>query len=193
MTLRTKADLDFACKGFAGGPLIFGPMSEVFGRKPPIFVGCFIFAVFQIPVAVAQNLETVLICRFLGGFFAVAPVAVIAGALADMWDPLERALAICVFAAGVFVGPIAGSLLPSHDATMVAIADLASFRSDCRWFPYAILSWMALDGLAYFDTRSLFRKPWVLNHSGDIVQQNPSEASIQSSSRDQELGPTCEG
>ncbi|KAI9723539.1 MAG: hypothetical protein M1828_004135 [Chrysothrix sp. TS-e1954] len=96
--------------GFAGGPIIFGPCSELYGRKIPIFAGCFVFAVFQIPVAVAQNLETILVCRFIGGFAAVAPVAVIGGALADMWDPLDRAIAVCVFAAGVFVGPIAGPI-----------------------------------------------------------------------------------
>lgn len=63
--------------GFSFGPLVFGPLSELYGRKMPLFIGFFIFAVFQIPVAVAQNLHTIFICRFLGGFFASAPLAIV--------------------------------------------------------------------------------------------------------------------
>jgi MFS family permease len=63
--------------GFAFGPIIFGPLSELYGRKRPLFVGMFIFAIFQIPVAVAQNLQTIFICRFLGGLFASAPLAIV--------------------------------------------------------------------------------------------------------------------
>jgi len=42
--------------GFAFGPMVFGPLSELYGRKTPLFAGFLIFAIFQIPVAVAQNL-----------------------------------------------------------------------------------------------------------------------------------------
>ena len=63
--------------GFAFGPIVFGPFSELYGRKIPLFIGFFVFAVFQIPVAVAQNLETIFICRFIGGFFASAPLAIV--------------------------------------------------------------------------------------------------------------------
>lgn len=41
-----------------------GPASEIYGRKTPLLLGIFIFAIFQIPVAVAQNLQTILVCRF---------------------------------------------------------------------------------------------------------------------------------
>lgn len=63
--------------GFSFGPLLFGPLSELYGRKMPLFAGFFIFAIFQIPVAVAQNLQTIFVCRFFGGFFASAPLAIV--------------------------------------------------------------------------------------------------------------------
>ncbi|PSN69427.1 citrinin biosynthesis transporter CtnC [Corynespora cassiicola Philippines] len=96
--------------GFVFGPLIFGPMSELLGRRTPLFVGYALFALFQIPVAVAQNIATICVGRFLGGFFAAAPLSVVGGALADLWDPIPRAYAICVFAAGGFAGPVAGPI-----------------------------------------------------------------------------------
>lgn len=94
--------------GFVLGPICFGPASEVFGRWLPLFSGYLVFAVFQIPVAVAQNVETIMLGRFIGGLAASAPLAVVGGAIADLWDPVERAYAICAFASGVFIGPVAG-------------------------------------------------------------------------------------
>ncbi|KAF2170976.1 hypothetical protein M409DRAFT_18946 [Zasmidium cellare ATCC 36951] len=103
--------VSFFLLGFVFGPIAFGPASEVYGRRVPLFLGYIIFAIFQIPVAVAQNVETIMICRFLGGFAASAPLAVVGGAMADLWDPVERAYAICAFAAGAFVGPVAGPII----------------------------------------------------------------------------------
>ena len=97
-------------QGFVFGPIAFGPMSEVLGRKLPLFIGFALFAIFQIPVALAQNVTTICVGRFLGGFFASAPLAVVGGALADLWDPIPRAYAICVFATGGFAGPVAGPI-----------------------------------------------------------------------------------
>lgn len=49
--------------------------------------------------------------RFLSGFFASSPLAVVGGALADLWDPLDRAYGVCAFAAGAFSGPVAGPIM----------------------------------------------------------------------------------
>ncbi|KAJ5698846.1 MFS multidrug transporter [Penicillium macrosclerotiorum] len=97
--------------GFAFGPIIFGPMSELYGRKRPLFAGLFIFAVFQIPVAVSQNLQTIFICRFIGGLFASAPLAIASGILADLFGPVERGIAVSIFAGATFIGPVAGPIV----------------------------------------------------------------------------------
>lgn len=81
-------------QGFAIGPMVWGPMSELFGRTRPLFFGFVVMAIFQIPVAVAQNLYTVLICRFLGGVFGSSPLAIAGGALVDVWDAVMLAKAL---------------------------------------------------------------------------------------------------
>lgn len=86
-------------------------MSELFGRKNPIFAGYIIFIIFQIPVAVAQNFYTIVICRFFAGVFGSAPLAIVAGALADMFSPIQRGYAVAVFAAATFLGPVAGPVM----------------------------------------------------------------------------------
>ncbi|KAF2102158.1 MFS transporter [Rhizodiscina lignyota] len=97
--------------GFVFGPVFFGPASEAFGRRVPLHFGYILFAIFQIPVAVARNVETIMLGRFFGGFFASAPLAVVGGAMADIWDPIDRAYAICIFAGGAFCGPVAGPIM----------------------------------------------------------------------------------
>jgi hypothetical protein len=94
--------------GFAAGPLVWSPMSELYGRKYPLFLGYALFAIFQIPVAVAKNVQTILVCRFLMGFLGCSPLAVVGGAMADFWDPVDRAIAIALFSAATFVGPVLG-------------------------------------------------------------------------------------
>ncbi|CAI7600327.1 unnamed protein product [Penicillium bialowiezense] len=118
--------------GFAFGPIIFGPLSELHGRKKPMFVGMFVFAIFQIPVAVAQNLQTIFVCRFLGGVFASAPLAIVSGILSDMFEPVERGIAMSIFAGATFVGPVAGPIVGGF----VVISFLG-----WRWTEYITAIW----------------------------------------------------
>lgn len=97
--------------GFAIGPLFWAPLSELYGRRLPLFSGYAIFAIFQIPVAVAQNLQTIMICRFLQGVFGCSPLAVVGGAMADIWNPVDRATAIAIFSAATFLGPTLGPIM----------------------------------------------------------------------------------
>lgn len=96
---------------FAFGPIVWGPFSELYGRRYPLFVGYAIFAIFNIPVAVATNLQTIMVCRFFGGFFASAPLAIVGGALADFFDPINRGVAMCIFASSTFIGPTMGPIM----------------------------------------------------------------------------------
>ncbi|MCJ1291774.1 Citrinin biosynthesis cluster MFS transporter mrr1 [Xylographa carneopallida] len=97
--------------GFAIGPLIWGPFSELYGRTIPLFTGYIVMGILQIPVAVATNVETIMITRFLGGVFGCAPLAIVGGALADFWGPVDRGVAVAMFAAATFIGPVAGPIL----------------------------------------------------------------------------------
>lgn len=97
--------------GFAIGPIIWGPLSELYGRKYPLFFGFFVFAIFQIPVAVAQNIQTIMVCRFFGGVFGSAPLGIVGGALTDFWGPVDRGVALTTFAGATFIGPVAGPIV----------------------------------------------------------------------------------
>jgi DHA1 family multidrug resistance protein-like MFS transporter len=80
--------------GFATGPIFWAPFSELRGRRLPLLIGSFGFMIFQFAVAVGKDLQTVLICRFWGGFFGACPLTVVAAVFSDMFDNKTRGLAV---------------------------------------------------------------------------------------------------
>ncbi|KAL6703841.1 Cercosporin MFS transporter ctb4 [Coniothyrium glycines] len=100
--------------GFAVGPIIFGPLSEHFGRKGPLLIGYLGFAILQLPVAEAHAVSTIFIFRFLQGVFGSAPSAVLSGTLADIWTPQQRGFAMPAVGSFLMIGPILGPILGSR-------------------------------------------------------------------------------
>ena len=97
--------------GFALGPLVFGPLSELYGRRTPLMAGMLGFIIFQIPIGVASNLQTIFVCRFFGGAFGSAALAIVPGMAVDLFDPVERGVATMAYAAAVFAGPAVGPIV----------------------------------------------------------------------------------
>ena len=54
--------------------LVWGPASELFGRKPVFVVSMVPYTIFHIGQALAPNIQTLLVTRFLSGLFSVAPL-----------------------------------------------------------------------------------------------------------------------
>jgi DHA1 family multidrug resistance protein-like MFS transporter len=55
--------------GFAIGPVFWAPLSELRGRRLPLVISMFGFSIFQVAVASAKDLQTIMLCRFWGGMF----------------------------------------------------------------------------------------------------------------------------
>ena len=97
--------------GYAFGPLIWGPFSELQGRKIPIVIGMFGFACFSFGAAASKDLQTLMICRFWTGLFGSCPLTVTAAVFADMFDNEHRGIAIVIFSSMVFMGPMFGPFI----------------------------------------------------------------------------------
>ncbi|CCM05122.1 uncharacterized protein FIBRA_07330 [Fibroporia radiculosa] len=97
--------------GFGIGPLAWSPLSELVGRRPVWVFPGIIYVIFNIPCAVAPNIQTLLICRFFCGIFASAPLTLAGGTISDLWDNNERGFAIALFAAAPYGGPVLGPIV----------------------------------------------------------------------------------
>lgn len=84
--------------GYVFGPIIWGPLSEQFGRQK-LTIGTFmIFSMFTMACALAPNWHALLVFRFACGLCAGAPMAIVAGILADVYEkPRTRGRAYAIF------------------------------------------------------------------------------------------------
>lgn len=85
--------------------MVWAPFSELRGRKLPLLVSLFGFSVFMVVVAVAKDLQTVMICRFWAGFFGSCSFTIVPAVFADFFDVNYRGVANTVFASAVFGSP----------------------------------------------------------------------------------------
>lgn len=93
--------------GFAAGPTIWAPGSELIGRRAPLLVGLFGCGIFTVACATAKDLQTIMLCRFFAGLFAASPISVVPAVFADMYNHLQRGMIMSIFCMAVFIGPFA--------------------------------------------------------------------------------------
>ncbi|KAJ4176387.1 Efflux pump fub11 [Fusarium solani] len=96
--------------GFAIGPLLWAPLSEVYGRQR-IFKATFMaFTALNAGAAVAPTMAALLVLRFFAAALGSSPLTNGGGVIADMFNGSERGLASCVFAMAPFLGPAIGPI-----------------------------------------------------------------------------------
>ncbi|KAF0315009.1 major facilitator superfamily transporter [Colletotrichum asianum] len=96
--------------GFAIGPLMWAPLSELFGRQYLFFGTYMVLTAFNAGCAGADSARTLIILRFFAGAFGSSPLANSGGVIADMFPAAERGLAMALFAAAPFLGPVIGPI-----------------------------------------------------------------------------------
>ena len=94
--------------GFALGPLIWAPLSEVYGRKSIFVVTFTAYTAFSVAAACAPNITALLVLRFLASAFGSSSMTNVGGVIADMFSKAERGLATGLFVTTPFLGPALG-------------------------------------------------------------------------------------
>ncbi|GAC73259.1 synaptic vesicle transporter SVOP and related transporters [Moesziomyces antarcticus T-34] len=96
--------------GFAFGPLFWAPFSEVVGRRNLLIFTYAVFTMWQAVSVASPNIESLIVFRFLAGFFGSSPLVNTGGTLADMFNANQRGLAMAIFASAPFLGPALGPI-----------------------------------------------------------------------------------
>jgi multidrug resistance protein len=119
--------------GFGFGALFAGPISETVGRNPVYIVTLAMYMIWIMASALAPNIGTQLVFRFLAGFFGSTPLTCAGGSISDLWNPMERVYAFPVFANAAFMGPIFGPVVGGF----IGQSSLVSWRW-CEWITLII-------------------------------------------------------
>jgi DHA1 family bicyclomycin/chloramphenicol resistance-like MFS transporter len=144
----------------AVAPLLYGPVSDLFGRKPVVVFGVALFMVASLTCAVAQSLPVLLICRLVQGIGAASTATTFA-IIRDLFgETTARAkIANVVIAVNVVtvIAPTAGATLLTFGswqliyaiqagigallllAVLIGFAESAKIDSASRLVPAAVV------------------------------------------------------
>jgi MFS transporter, DHA1 family, multidrug resistance protein len=78
--------------GFATAPVIFGPLSDRFGRRPVLLAGCALFGITGWGCAVARSITSFMVCRMFEGAGAGVGTVLAVAIIRDLFEgPMARA------------------------------------------------------------------------------------------------------
>ncbi|KAH0829714.1 hypothetical protein AYO21_10620 [Fonsecaea monophora] len=96
--------------GFVVGPLILGPLSELYGRRVVLGSCNLFFFVWQIGCALAPNTASLIVFRLLAGIGGSGPLTLGGGIIADLFPIHKRGRAMAIWSLGPLVGPVVGPI-----------------------------------------------------------------------------------
>ena len=134
--------------GLAFGPMIAAPLSETRGRLAVYRLSIPFAAAFTLGAGLSQNMVSLAVCRFFAGFFGSPCLAIGAGTIADIWPPVNRALATSVYLLAPFLGPALGP----------AIGGFAAQDKGWRWTQWPILMVLGASGLYSLGMKETYMK-----------------------------------
>jgi multidrug resistance protein len=150
----------------AFGPLVIGPLSEVYGRKRVLHASNVWFLVWNIVCGFAKTKEVLIGSRFMAGFGASSIYALAGGVLGDIWRPEERGRSLAIYQLipliGAAVGPIIGGFMAG--------------RASWRWMFW---STSIFQGVMIFVSFTVFREtyaPVILKRKAEGLRHNTGDA-----------------
>lgn len=95
------------------GQLLYGPVSDMFGRKPPMYFGLVLFLLASVGCALAKDIDSLIALRLVQGLGAAACMAVPRAVVRDLHTGHAAArmmsLLMLVFSVSPILAPLAGS------------------------------------------------------------------------------------
>lgn len=120
--------------GLGIGPMLLGPLSEFYGRRPVYLVSYTAFFLLGLPVSFANNAAVFFIFRFLTGFCGSAFLSVAGGTVADVYAASDIFVPMAIYTNGPFLGPVFGPL----------ISGFINQHTTWRWTFWTINIWSAV-------------------------------------------------
>ncbi|OJA12253.1 hypothetical protein AZE42_04088 [Rhizopogon vesiculosus] len=139
----TAMTLSIFLLSFAIGPLFLAPLSEMYGRAWVFHIGNLLFLGFNIGCALAPDVASLIVFRFLAGLAGSAPIACGGGVIADLFAEHERASAMALFSLGPLLGPSVGPIVGGFVTETIGIAYvfyiIAALAGVCALFAIPLL------------------------------------------------------
>jgi len=97
--------------GITLGQLLYGPISDRFGRKPPLYVGFVLYSLGSLGCAFADSMGMLMLMRVAQALGACAGLVIGRAIVRDRCQPSEAARAFSILMAIVALGPVLAPML----------------------------------------------------------------------------------
>ena len=128
-TSATQLTLTMTLLGMAVGQIFLGPLSDMYGRKRPLFAGMVAFALVSAGCFYASSIEPFLALRFLQGFVGASGLVISRAIARDVAEGVEltRFMAILMLVNGLapILAPVAGGQILAFSSWRIIFAVLA--------------------------------------------------------------------
>ena len=98
-----------ACVGIFS--LVWGPLSDRFGRRAPLLGSLALFLAFTAACPASPSIGALIVLRAFEGVFVGSTISVTQGVIADTFAPAERGTALGLFFLPLLVGPIVAPIV----------------------------------------------------------------------------------
>jgi multidrug resistance protein len=105
--------------GYAVGPLIVAPLSEMYGRVPLYHASNIIFIIFTVACAVSSSLPMLIVFRLFAGAAGSTPISIGGSTFGDLFRVEERGAAIAIWSMGSLLGPVTGPVAGGFPAEAI--------------------------------------------------------------------------
>ncbi|KZP31926.1 MFS polyamine transporter [Athelia psychrophila] len=96
--------------GYAIGPLILGPFSEIYGRSHVLQLANLWYLAWNLGCSFAQTTPQLIAFRLLASLGGSAPLSIGGGVLGDMFAPEQRGQALAIYSLAPLLGPVLGPI-----------------------------------------------------------------------------------
>ncbi|KZV69848.1 MFS general substrate transporter [Peniophora sp. CONT] len=96
---------------FAFAPLLYAPLSEIYGRKWILDISNIFFLAMNLGCAFSRTTGALLAFRLMCGGFGAAPIAIGGGIIGDLFSEHGRAPAMAIYTLGPLIGPVIGPVM----------------------------------------------------------------------------------
>ena len=96
--------------GYAIGPLVIAPLSELYGRAPLYHANNILFVIWTLACSFAPSLNALLVFRFFQGMAGVTPLTIGSGTISDLIPSESRGKYMAIYSLGPLLGPVIGNL-----------------------------------------------------------------------------------
>lgn len=92
--------------GLALGQLVYGPLSDRFGRKPPLYAGLLLYVIGSVGCSIASSMGVLTAMRIVQAIGACSPLVIGRAVVRDRCEPQEAAKAYATLMMIVSLGPV---------------------------------------------------------------------------------------